>query len=68
LLRKYLALELDRAFEAEAADQIVHAVQAAQHGILATPRRSDERRDRVFLERNSRIANRLDVTVKQLSK
>ena len=37
-----LAAELDVALEAESADQVVHAVEAAQHGALAAAGRADE--------------------------
>ena len=41
-----LAAEVDVALEAEAADQVVHAVEAAQHRALAAAGRADEGRDR----------------------
>ena len=54
-----VAAEMDLAFEAEAADQIVHAVQAAQHGALAAARGADEGRDRALFESGSSCRGRL---------
>src|SRR5205823_2411211 len=40
-----LALELDVTLEAKPADEVVHAVQAAEHGALAAARGPDEAGD-----------------------
>ena len=61
-----LAVEVDVPLEAEAADQVVHAVQAAEHGALAAARRADEGRDAVLLDRNAGVADGLEGAVVQL--
>ena len=53
-----LAVEMDVPFEAETADQVVHAVQAAEHGALAAARGTDEGRDAVLLEWGSACRGR----------
>src|SRR5262249_12762276 len=55
----------DRALDAEAADQVVHAVDAAQHRALAAAGRPDERRHRVPRDRQVRVAHRLEFAVVQ---
>ena len=51
--------EAHMAFESKAAHEVVHPVQATEHRALATPGRSDEGSNGVFLDGNGRVANGL---------
>src|SRR5271166_352844 len=52
-----LAEEMDVALETEAIDQVVHAVEAAQHRALAAAGRSDEAGDLALVNRHVAVAH-----------
>src|SRR6185436_19515643 len=52
-----LALEVDVSLKAKAPDEVVHAVQAAQHGALAAAGRPDEPRDHASLYHDVAVAH-----------
>src|SRR5271166_717599 len=54
------------ALEAKTADQIIHAVQAAQYGTLAASRRPDERRNGVLLDRDLGVTDCFECPVVKL--
>ena len=54
------------ALEAEAIDQVVHPVEAAQHGALAAARRADEAGDLALLDRHMAVAHGQEVAVEDL--
>src|SRR5262249_24548862 len=59
------AAEADLALEAKAANQIVHAIDAAQHGALTAAGRADEGCDGVLLDAQVSVAHRFEVAVVQ---
>src|SRR4029450_13874174 len=61
-----LATEVDLTLEAEAAHQVVHAVEAAERGALPAARRTDEGRDGPLVDLHLDVANRLELPVEQL--
>ena len=61
-----LAEEVHMALETEALDQVVHAVEAAQHGALAATGRADEAGDLVLLDRHMAVAHGQEVAVENL--
>src|SRR5262249_15266355 len=63
LLVNVLALVADVPLEAEAAHQVVHAVDRAEHRALAAARRSDERGDRALPDPQARVAHRLKIAI-----
>ncbi|MNI88238.1 hypothetical protein D3C73_1455160 [compost metagenome] len=54
------------AFETEASHQVVHAVEAAQHGTFAAARRTDETGDLVLFNRHMAVTHGHEVTVENL--
>ena len=54
------------ALDPGARDQVIHAVDAAQHGALAAPGRPDERRDLVFRHVEGDAADREEGAVEDL--
>ena len=56
-------VELDLAGDARGRDRVVHAVQAAQEGRLAAARRTDERRDAIFVNVDRDVLQRLLLAV-----
>ncbi len=60
-----LAAIVHVAFEAEATNEIVHPVEAAQNSAFAAARGADEGRDRVLLYRDGCIADCLEVAVEE---
>ncbi len=54
------------AFEAEALHQVVHAVEATQHGALAAAGRPDETGDLVLADRHMAVANGHEIAVEDL--
>ena len=61
-----LAEELHVALEAEARDQVVHAVEAAQHRALAAARGADEAGDLALLDRHVAVAHGQELAVVDL--
>src|SRR5262249_20892921 len=61
-----IAAEVHASLEAEAADQVVHAVEATQRGALAAPGRADERGDGAALDLDLDVADGLELAVEQL--
>ena len=53
----------DHALDPGALDQVVHAVEAAQHGRLAAPGRPDERGDLVLVDVEVDLADGAEVAV-----
>src|SRR5271157_3719638 len=58
-----LAVKIHLPLEPEAPDEIVHAVEAAEHSALAAAGRSDETRDLALLDRNVAIPDRKKLAV-----
>ncbi len=54
------------AFDSGAWDQVIHAVDAAQHGALAAPGWPDERRDLVFRHVEGDAGDRQEVAIEDL--
>ncbi|MCY1179111.1 hypothetical protein D9M73_194920 [compost metagenome] len=61
-----LPKKVHMAFETEALHQVIHTVQATQHGTLAAARRADETGDLVFPDRHMAVTHGHEVTVENL--
>src|SRR5215468_10818644 len=61
-----LAMEVHVALEAEAVDEVVHAVEAPQHRALAAARGADEARDLAFLDGHVAIPHGEELAVEHL--
>ena len=57
--------DLDRAFDADVVNQVVHAVEAAEQGGFAAAGRADEGGDDLLAERERNVLQRLARAVKQ---
>jgi len=60
------AAVMHMALESKPTHQVVHAIEAAQHGALPAPRLTDEGRDRVLPDWDRRVAHRSESAVVEI--